>query len=421
MFKAIASYPGLALAALALLLASTSAASANEAMVSSSPANRRWHAPDKSASATFLGNDQKGTASLVLKKAALMGTEFQVQSDASAISFVSGAIRITFPIEQVADGAVAKFKFEGGDSPSLSFNGKDQARNRGKWIELVNSPESNFTVEFADVTFATVTFDSKSLDKVGSPATEPPSHEQAAVAAKEPRELLRNMTPQQLKTASKDFAASVSSVCSRCSGSGKVNVSVEYGTRREGAIIRKLYHDEARTCDRCKGAGHIRASDEVLNRFAGNFVKHMAGLKQEDPKAQDAISDAYKMITECMIGDHRTWTLLTENGRSILSQKTPTVGTPVIAKVLVKDALPVVGGTRRFMVEVGGTDKRVLVLDPVSADEIKSGPALMGGLIESPDKLAGNEHPVAIVQHGFLVAPPIEKGWRWWYWWRDQP
>ncbi|MDB5302764.1 MAG: hypothetical protein JWM97_313 [Phycisphaerales bacterium] len=415
--------PGaLAAVTLALLLISASVVRANEALASSS-ANRRWHSPEKSATATYLGNDQKDSALLVLRKSAVLGTELQIQSNASAISFVSGEIKVTFPVDQVADGAVVKLKLEGGDNPALYVNGKEQPRNRGKWIELVNSPESNFTVVLADVSFATVTFGEKApAPKAASPAAEPASREPAVAAAKEPKELLRNVTPQKLKAATKDFAGGVSSACPRCSGSGKITASVQTGTRREGAILRKVYRDETHTCDRCKGAGRVRVTDEVLNRFADNFVRHLAGLKQDDPKSQDAISNAYKMITDSMIGDHKTWVLLTENGRSILSQKAPTVGTPVIAKVLVKDALPVVDGKRRFMVEIGGTDKRVLVLDPVSADEVKSGPALMGGLVESPDKLAGNEHPVAIVQHGFLVAPPIEKGWWWWYWWRgDRP
>jgi hypothetical protein len=418
---------GVALA-IAILLTVTNGVGANEAMAPSSLANRRWHAPDKSAAATFLGKDQKETASLVLKRAVVMGTEFQIQSDASAISLISGDIRITLPVEQVADGAVVKLKLVAGDDPTLLVNGKEQPRISGKWIELVKSAGNNLTVELADTSFATVTFDSKALEsnaaaeiKAAAPAADTSEGHDGGAAAG-PGELLRNVTPQRLKASAKDFAAAVTSPCPHCSGAGNVTTSVQYGTRREGAILRKLYRDETKQCDRCRGVGRIRATDEVLNRFAATFVRQLAGLKQDDPKAQDAISDAYKMITDSMIGDHKTWALLTENGRSILSQKAPTAGTPVVAKVLVKSALPAAGGKRRFVVEVGGTDLQVLVLDPVSADEVKSGPALMGGLVEAPEKLAGKERPLPVVNRGFLVAPPIEKGWWWWYWWRgDRP
>jgi hypothetical protein len=62
------------------------------------------------------------------------------------------------------------------------------------------------------------------------------------------------------------------------------------------------------------------------------------------------------------------------------------------------------------------------VSDPVSADEIESGPALIGGLVEPVEKFTADRRAVAVVSQGFLVAPPIEKGWYWWWWWRrDRP
>jgi hypothetical protein len=341
---------------------------------------------------------------------------------------VSGdSLRLAFPVDPAPDGAVSKVKMTGGDQPALLFNGKERARDRGKWIELVESKEKNVTIELANASFATVTFEAKALDQ-GLDATPPtPTAGQGAPSAAArtagtsggaDTELLHTVTPAQLRAASDAFANGVSRTCPRCSGSGKVTVSVQTGTRQEGRLTRPLYTDETRQCDRCRGTGLLRASDEVLNRLAGTFLKSLASLKQDDPKSQDAISDAYKMITASMVGDFKIWTLLTENGRSILSQRTPVPGTPVIAKALIKQSYPKQNGKRLYLVEIGGTDKLVLVSDPVSADELQSGPALIGGLVESAERQTADRRAVAIVSQGFLVAPPIEKGWYWWWWWR---
>lgn len=394
--------------------------------------NLRWHAPAKSTTATFLGKDQKETAVLVVKKVAVLGTELSIQSDATAIALVSGdSVRVSFTVDPTPDGATSKLKLVGGDQPSVAFNGREEARNRGKWIEIVESKEKNLTIELANASFATVTFEPKALDQGmdiappaaadGSPGTSTHAPGGTVITGSAGTELLHSVTPAQLRAASDAFANGVSRVCSHCSGTGSVTVQVQSGTRQEGRLSRPLYTNETKQCDRCRGTGHVRSSDEVLNRLAGNFLKSLSSLKQDDPKSQDAISDAYKMITASMIGDFKTWTLLTENGRSILSQRAPVAGTPVIAKALVKRSFPKQNGRRQFMVEIGGTDKLVLVSDPVSADEVLSGPALIGGLVEPVEKFTSDQRPVAVVSQGFLVAPPVEKGWWWWWWWRDRP
>jgi hypothetical protein len=402
--------------------------SAAHEIVAATPGNLRWHAPAHSVTATFLGKDEKETATLALKKAAVVNTEISIQSDATAISLVVGEnLHIVFPVSPGPDGAITRLKLGGGDSPALLLNGKEQVRLRGKWIEAVESKERYLTVELQNATFAEVKFDPKSVE--GEPAPKPAepggtpsgSRPRAEVAetggpgGDEPV-ATGSTTASQLKAAADAFANGVSRRCPRCSGKGTVIVSVQVGTRQEGRIIRPIYRDQTKTCDKCRGSGHLRASDEVLNRLAGRFLKTLAGVKRDDPKTQDAISASYKMITDSMIGDYKTWTLLTENGRSILSQKSPALGTPVIAKVLVKKVLPRVGEKRQFMVQVGGTDKMVQVADPVSADEIESGPALMGGIITT----SGATGRAPLLAQGFLVAPPVEKGWYWWYWWRPK-
>jgi hypothetical protein len=394
------------------------------AVVALTPGNLRWHAPNKSVTATFLGKDQKETAVLDLKKAAVLNTEISIQSDATTINLVSGdSVRLSFTVLTTADGATTRLKLGGGDQPVLLINDKDEPRLRGKWIEVASAKDRNLTIELENTTFATVTFDQKSVEasdtpNPGSTGGERPNpsgtgHGGASAELSGAGEMLQTITPAQLKVAADAFASGVSHRCLKCSGRGKVTVSVQYGTRQDGRIITPLYRDETQQCDRCKGSGKLRASDEILNRLAGNFLKSLSAVKRDDPKTQDAISDSYKMITDVMIGDYKTWLLLTENGRSILSQQSPTVGTPVIAKCLVKKLLPREHDTRDFLVEIGGTNKVVRISEPVSADEVKSGPALAGGV------LAGHEATGMIVlNHGFLVAPPIEKGWWWWYWWR---
>jgi hypothetical protein len=391
-----------------------------EEFLATSAANLRWSASAKGAKVTFLGKDEKENAKLVVKKAAVMGTEFSIQSDASAILIISADTTVSFLVAPASgtDGAVSRLKLVGGDDPLVLFNGAEQARNLGKWIEIVKSSEVNLAIELVGATFATVTFTPKAVETAPPRSPEPLPDSTPQPSSKE---MLRTVTPQQLEAASTAFSTAVSHKCPRCNGTGQVTVSQQTGTRREGNLVRKVYQDTKQKCDKCDGVGEIRANAESLNRFAATFVKTLASTNTDDAKAQDAISDAYKMITERMIGDYKTWVVLTEHGRSILSQKSPVPGTPVIAKALVKQSLPVKGGQRQFLVEIGGTDKLVLISEPVSADEVRSGPALIGGLVEPVGAGSRDQHPVAVLKHGFLVAPPIQSGWYWWYWWRDRP
>ena len=137
----------------------------------------------------------------------------------------------------------------------------------------------------------------------------------------------------------------------------------------------------------------------------------MASVKRDDPKTQDTLSACYKMITDVMIGDEATWVLLTQSGKSILSQRKPVVGTPVIVRVVVRHMSEPVAGQRNYVVSVAGIDQELRITDPVGADEIDSGTALVGGLLERP--LAGDNKMV--LARGFLVAPPIDRTWWWWY------
>lgn len=91
--------------------------------------NLRWDAPAKSVKVTFLGKDAKETAVLVVKKLAVMGTEFSIQSDVSAIVLVCGEIRITFAVPAAggADGATSRLKLDGSAAPALLFNGSEQS------------------------------------------------------------------------------------------------------------------------------------------------------------------------------------------------------------------------------------------------------------------------------------------------------
>ncbi len=387
-------------------------------MVESSPANARWDIPTTSSVATFLGKDEIEVAVLLLKKAETMGAEIVIQSDAPTISFSSGdSVKVSFSVKPEKEGAISHVKFVGGDQPTISIEGKEDIRQRGKWIQVVKAAAKELKVELSGATFATVTLPGKS-----GPAKPTP------VAASQPVEdpkggalPAKKVTPAKLHATAIAFSNGVSHKCERCDGSGKVTKSVKTGSVKQGAIIRPTYSNVTQSCDTCDGKGSVRARDDLLNRLAGNFLLSLAGLDESDPKAQAAVSDAYKVITDRMIGDYKTWELLTENGRSILSQRNPTAGTPVIAKCIVKRSLPLKNGKRQYLVKIGGTDKLVVISDPVSADEVKSGPALIGGMVEPPDtKKEGEKEAVAVLEQGFLVAPPVQRSWYWWYWWEKE-
>ena len=63
------------------------------------------------------------------------------------------------------------------------------------------------------------------------------------------------------------------------------------------------------------------------------------------------------------------------------------------------------------LVQIGGTDKKVVISDPVSADELNSGGALIGGLVMPTDaSKAEQKDAIAVLEQGFLVAPPDHEG-----------
>jgi len=228
-------------------------------------------------------------------------------------------------------------------------------------------------------------------------------------------ELLQTVKPEELIAASHAFADGIHKKCATCSGTGHVTERIQTGVLRGSTFSQATYRDEQRMCVKCKGAGWVRATDEVLGRLNTTFLKKMAGVIRDDPKTQDAISTAYKMITTVMIGDHETWAMLTTSSRSVLSQRSPVPGSAVVAKVRVLRCMPMQGGQRRFTVEVGGTEQTIYLVDPVAADQLESGVALMGGLIDGPGMLTENKRPITVVRNGFLIAPPVDQAWWWWY------
>jgi hypothetical protein len=397
-------------------------------VLASAAENARWHAPAKSVTVTFLGKDQKENAVLVLKKAVVLDSEIVILSDASTITLVSGdAIRIPFSVKVDANGTTSRLKLGGGDSATLLFNDKEDPRLRAKWIQSLASPYKNLSIELKDATFATVKFDAAAIEKgagvadaaapePAQPAASPAKAPEGAAHAGSGPELLHNVTPSQLTHASYAFSEGVSHRCPHCSGTGKVNVEVQVGTQRDGNVLRPIMRNQTQNCNVCNGTGKVRATDEALKRLAATFVKSMADVKRDDKDTQEAISASYKMITDVMIGDQRTWLLLTESGKSILSQRAPTPGTPVIVKVNVK-RMSHVDGKREYVAAVSGIDQEVRITNPVSADDIESGTALVGGLVAPP--AAGDNN--VVLNEGFVVAPDVDRAWWWWYGPRPRP
>ena len=362
-----------------------------------------------------MAGDKPATAVLVLNKAKVLGQTITVQSDAAYIMlYCSGSPHVAFKIPPNPDGTSTKLTINGGDEPTLFFNDKEQVQQQGKWIQIVSATDSTLSIELGTASFAKVKFE--------NPAeTAPPPPPTPTVAAEKTKplasaELLHSVTPDQLRGFCNGFDQGIRKKCSLCNGTGQVSVRVQTGTQQEGVYSRPVYTDENQPCTRCRGTGFDRSKDQVLILMAGKIVKGLAGLNTEDPKSPQAMTDAYDEITRDMIGDQKTWTLLTANGRSILAQKSPKLDTTVVSLVEVKQSIPH-NDHRRYLVRVLGTDKEIYVDNPVLADELKSGHALMGGMVDEPAE-TGNGEKMTVLKAGFLIAPPINHDWWWWY--KDQ-
>jgi hypothetical protein len=83
--------------------------------------------------------------------------------------------------------------------------------------------------------------------------------------------------------------------------------------------------------------------------------------------------------------------------------------------VEVKKSIKMPNDHRRYLVRVIGTDREVFVDDPMLADELKSGHALMGGVVATPIPDEKGEGHTTALHGGFLVAPAVDKAKWWWF------
>jgi hypothetical protein len=177
---------------------------------------------------------------------------------------------------------------------------------------------------------------------------------------------------------------------------------------------RPVYRKVTKNCDRCRGSGSERASDEVILRNSEKLLRTIAGLKLDDPKSQEALAGAYDTITQFMIGNEKTWLLQTSRSRSIFAQKTIAESTALIARASVVSELPSSEGRPRlFVVRVSGTDQVVLLSSPVTAESVRSGKVLVGGLFAGFTDTREARRAI-VLQNGFLIAPPVQPTWYWW-------
>jgi len=372
--------------------------------------NPRWHSSEKTSTATFLAGDKPETARLILKKSKVMGQTFTVTSDASYIVLsCAGSPKVVFTIPTNPDGTASKFVLTGGDQPTISFNGKDQLQQQGKWIQIATAADETISLELGTVSFANVKFESATPAKADAPAP----HDVNAKPEPSSTELLKPVTANQLSAMCKAFDQGVNKKCVACGGTGEVSVQVQVGSHKVGPYAVPDYETHKEKCTRCNGTGIDRSKDEVLIKLAGNVVKDLAAVKPDDPKTQQTLTDAYGEITKDMIGDQKTWTTLTQNGKSILAQRAPMLGTAVVSIVDVKRSVKMPNDQRRYLVKIIGIDKDVYVDDPTLADEMKSGKALMGGMIAQ--SIEENGEKVNVLRGGFLIAPKIDRAWWWWY------
>jgi hypothetical protein len=370
--------------------------------------NPRWHCSEKTATATFLAGDKAEPASLILKKEKAMGQTLTITADADYITLQSGdSPHVSFKIPSNPDGTATKILMTGGDQPTLFFNDKEQIQQQGKWIQIYTNSASTITLTLGTTSFAKVKFD----PPVSAPPA--PAPKPAASAIEPQHELLKTVSPTQLKNCCYAFDQGINKKCTLCSGTGKVSVQVQSGSHNVGPYSVPDYRTEEKKCDRCNGTGIDRAKDDVIIKLSGLMVKDMAAVKKDDDKTQKVLTDAYEEITKDMIGNEKTWITLTKDGRSILAQSSPKPGTTVVSLVEVKKSIHREGDKRRFLVRVIGTDKEVYVDDPVLADEMKSGHALMGGIVDDP--IVNGEQKTTVLRGGFLIAPQVSHDWWWWY------
>jgi hypothetical protein len=380
--------------------------------VADSSQNPRWHCSDKSGVATYLAGDKAESAVLVLNKAKVLGQTLTVTSDASYIVLQSGdSPHVTFQIPANPDGTASKILMTGGDQPTLFFNDKEQVQQQGKFIQVVTASNSTITLTLGTTTFAKVKFEAPATPAAAAPVEKPASLAETAGN----RELLKPVTASQLLNVVKAFDQGINKKCPGCSGTGKVKVQVRTGSQQQGMYSVPVFETQEKKCEKCNGSGIDRSKDEVLIKLAGSMVKDLAALKKTDPKAQTTLTEAYDEITKDMIGDQKTWTSLTKNGRSILAQSSPAINTTVVALVEVKKSVPREKDERRYLVRVLGTDKEVYVDNPALADEVKSGRALMGGMVDDPILSGKDGKKTTVLRGGFLIAPQVTHDWWWWY------
>jgi hypothetical protein len=318
---------------------------------------------------------------------------------------------VIFPVPPNADGTTSKIVLTGGDQSTVMLNDKEQVQQQGKWIQIAAATDTTLTVELDMANFAKIKFEPPAVPAAGTAVAPAPAPLIEKVATPAP-ELLHPVSPDELRAAFTGFDNGIRKKCPVCNGTGQVSVRVQTGTEQQGIYNVPTFAEQKQKCAHCQGTGIDRAKDDVLILMAGKVVKDLAALNKDDPKAPKVMTDAYDEITKDMIGDQKSWKLLTANGRSILAQPSPKLDTTLVSLVQVKKSIPT-ADQRRYLVRVLGTNKDVYVDNPVLADELKSGRALMGGMIADPVEDAKGEK-TTVLRGGFLIAPPIERGWTWW-------
>lgn len=392
----------------ATLLCAAMAHGADVPFLANDPANAQWSASAATSDAVWLGGQPRQSAVLVIRKIAVIPGSVTIESDAKVCALHTPDGRpMAMPLSAEH---VTTFVFgTSGDRPTLKLGDQEVPALRGAWIAIAGDPSDKMVLEIPGATYATVRFAPPAQP---APATAPATRPGSAVPP-----LVRRGNAAQVSSAARAISNGLTRKCPDCDGKGTVTKKTQAGYENGDSFIsRPVFTEEIVTCEKCNGTKIVRMPDEAVDRLSGQLVKSIAVLNLDDRSAQRALSDAYRVLTEIVIGDKQAWIMLNGRGRGVVAQKRIDLNTPIMVQAKFVQSAPSERDVdRTYDAVIAGTDQIVRVVSPVTAEEVRPGLfVLIGGVFEQVVQGEKGER-VVVLRHGFVVAPNIPKDWTWWW------